>query len=124
MRGFLPQANCVCKFEHSGSAELARNRDVFIFRAALSENGEDAAKRARGHLLRIFSGITKNSQEGNNRGKRIRWRFKFGLYHLGWKSEDQNKRWMDGGYLCVCVWTYAGQLKIEELVGLNEIDYN
>lgn len=100
MRGFLPQANCACKLEHPGSAELARNRDVFIFRAALPENGEEAAKRARGHLLRISRASRKTAGKGTTEAGA--WDGGLSLVYVIWDGKVKT-RIRDGWMLFVCL---------------------
>lgn len=91
LQSFLLRTNRVYKFLHSSSAELARNSVLFMFRAALSCQQLGSSQTSSQASAEDSSGI---SQDGNNRGGRIRWRFMFGLDYLGWKSEEKNQRWM------------------------------
>lgn len=77
---FLP-TNDVYKFLHSSSAELARNSALFMFRATLSVNSMEAAKRAHRILLRIPRASV--SMETTETG-----RLDGGLC-LVWKSENK-----------------------------------
>lgn len=112
LQSFLLRTNCVYKFLHSSSVELARNSAFFMFRATLSVTSMEAAKRARRHLLRYprASVRIQTTEAGGLDG---------GLCLVSIIWEKWRKKWAMEALL-VC----AGDLKMRELVGLTKIDYN
>lgn len=97
LQSFLPRANSVYKFAAlQNSLEIA----VFMFRVTLSVR----KWRKPNELADLCWGFL--GHHGNQPGlkqQRIRRRFNFGLCCLGWKSEEENKRWMwRVSLVCLC----------------------
>lgn len=108
LQSFLLRTNCVYKFLHSSSVELARNSAFFMFRATLSVTSMEAAKRARRHLLRFprASVRIQTTEAGGLDGGLC-------LVSIIWDGKVK-KKMSDGGITCLCRW-----LKDEGACGFN-----